>query len=163
LLPEKEQTIGIAGASLKATESATPSPLFLDTLGLSEDEKRGIERDWIPGAKIDAVISYLIGATSGLGYVNLIGRLTNYPIPNIPVGNGNGELLLDVGSNWGRWSVAAARKGWRVVGVDPSLGAVLAAKRAFSSMNLDIAFVCGDAKFFCRLRQTYFVACSPTA
>jgi ubiquinone/menaquinone biosynthesis C-methylase UbiE/uncharacterized protein YbaR (Trm112 family) len=147
LLPEKEQTIGIAAASLKATESATRSPLFLDTLGLSENEKRGIERDWIPGAEVDAVISYLIGATSGLGYVNLIGRLTNYPIPNIPVGNGNGELLLDVGSNWGRWSVAAARKGWRVVGVDPSLGAILAAKRAFSGMNLDIAFVCGDARF----------------
>jgi uncharacterized protein YbaR (Trm112 family) len=120
LLAEKEQTIGIATASLKAAESAIGSPLYVDTLGLSEEEKRGIERDWIAGGKIDAVISYLVGATSGWGYVNSIGKLESYPIPEIPVGNGKGEFLLDVGANWGRWSVSAARKGWRVVGIDPS-------------------------------------------
>ena len=147
LLAEKQQTIGIATASLKAAESATGGPLYVATLGLSEEEKLGIERDWIAGGKVDSVISYLIGATSGLGYVNLIGRLDSYPIPNIPVGSGGGELLLDVGSNWGRWSVSAARKGWRVVGIDPSLGAILAAQRAFSNMGLDISFVCGDARF----------------
>ena len=147
LLAEREQTIGIATASLKAAESAIGSPLYVDTLGLSEEEKRGIERDWIARSKIDAAISHLIGATSGWGYANLIGKLESYPIPEIPVGNGKGELLLDVGSNWGRWSVSAARKGWRVVGIDPSLGAILAAQRAFSGMGLDIAFVCGDARF----------------
>ena len=128
LLAEKEQTIGIATASLKAAESAIGGPLYVDTLGLSEEEKRGIERDWIAGGKVDPAISYLIGATSGWGYVNLIGRLESYPIPNIPIGSGDGELLLDVGSNWGRWSVSAARKGWRVVGIDPSLGAIVAAQ-----------------------------------
>src|SRR5262249_149228 len=30
---------------------------------------------------------------------------------------------------------------------DPSLGAILAAQRAFLGMGLDIAFVCGDARF----------------
>jgi SAM-dependent methyltransferase/uncharacterized protein YbaR (Trm112 family) len=147
LLAEKEQTIGLAATSLKAAESGTGGPLYLDTLGICEAEKHGIERDWIDGSKIDGVISYLVGATSGCGYVDIIGRLENYPIPDIPVGKGNGELLLDVGSNWGRWSVSAARKGWRVIGIDPSLGAVLAAQRAFSRMNLDLAFVCGDARF----------------
>jgi SAM-dependent methyltransferase len=147
LLAEKEQTIGIAAASLKAAESGIGGPLYVDTLGLSDAEKRGIERDWIAGSKIDPAISYLIGATSGVGYVNLIGRLESYPIPEIPIGNGNAELLLDVGSNWGRWSVSAAREGWRVVGIDPSLGAILAAQRAFSGMRLDMAFVCGDARF----------------
>jgi SAM-dependent methyltransferase/uncharacterized protein YbaR (Trm112 family) len=147
LLAEKEQTVGIATASLKAAESAIGSPLYVDTLGLSEEEKRGIERDWLAGSKVDPAISYLIGATSGLGYVNLIGRLESYPIPNIPVGNGSSELLLDIGSNWGRWSVSAARKGWRVVAIDPSLGAILAAQRAFSDMKLDISLVCGDARF----------------
>jgi SAM-dependent methyltransferase len=116
-------------------------------LGVSEQEKRGIERDWIAEGKVDSAISYLIGATSGLGYANFIGRLDSYPIPNIPIGSGDGELLLDVGSNWGRWSVSAARKGWRVVGIDPSLGAILAAQRVFSNMGLDISFVCGDARF----------------
>src|SRR5262245_48635363 len=63
LLGEKEQTIGIAMASLKAAESQTGGPLYVDTLGLSEEEKYGVERDWIAGRKIDAAISYLIGAT----------------------------------------------------------------------------------------------------
>jgi len=147
LLAEKEQTIGIAAKALNAAENEIGAPLYVDTLGLSEDEKRGIERDWIAGSKIDPVISYLIGATSGLGYVNMIGRLKSYPIPDIPLGSGNGELLLDIGSSWGRWSVSAARKGWRVIGIDPSLGAIMAAQRAFSSMGLDISFVCGDARF----------------
>lgn len=148
LLAEMEQTMGIATASLNAAENAIGGPLYLDTLGLSEHEKRGIERDWISGGgKVDPAISYLVGATSGWGYVNLIGKLGSYPIPEIPVGHGNGELLLDVGSGWGRWSVSAARKGWRVVGIDPSLGAILAAQRAFSGMGLKISFVCGDARF----------------
>jgi len=147
LLAEREQTIGIAAASLKAAESGIGGPLYVDTLGLSEAERRGIERDWVAGSKIDPAISYLIGATSGWGYVNLIGRLESYPIPDIPIGSGNAELLLDVGSNWGRWSVSAAGKGWRVIGIDPSLGAILAAQRAFSGMRLDMAFVCGDARF----------------
>jgi SAM-dependent methyltransferase len=147
LLKEREQTIGIANASLKAAENAIGNLLYVDTLGLSEDEKRGIVRDWVAGDKIDAAISYLVGATSGFGYVNLIGRLSSYPIPEVPIENGNGQLFLDVGSNWGRWSVSAARKGWRVVGIDPSLGAIMAAQRAFSGMGLDISFVCGDARF----------------
>jgi uncharacterized protein YbaR (Trm112 family) len=67
LLAEKEQTIGIAEASLRAAESGIGGPLYLDTLGISEEEKRGIERDWIAGSTIDAAISYLIGATSGWG------------------------------------------------------------------------------------------------
>src|ERR1700733_4272245 len=70
LLKEQEQTIGIANESLKAAEAATGGPLYVDTIGLSEDERRGIVRDWHADAKIDAAISYLIGATSGLGYVN---------------------------------------------------------------------------------------------
>src|SRR5262249_15512287 len=82
-----------AAASLRAAESAIGSPLYVDTLGLSEEEKRGIERNWTVGGKVDPVISYLIGATAGLGYVDLIGRLGSYPIPEIPVGNGNGELF----------------------------------------------------------------------
>jgi SAM-dependent methyltransferase len=147
LLPYQEQTIGFANESLKAAESEIGSPLYVNTLGISEDRKRGVERDWILGSKVDPVVSYLIGVTCGLGYVHLTGNLTTYPIPDIPIGSGDGELLLDVGSGWGRWSVYAARKGWRVIGIDPSLGAILAAKRAFHGMGLDLSFVCGDARF----------------
>jgi SAM-dependent methyltransferase len=147
LLEEKVQTIGIATVSLKAAESPNLGPLYIDTLGISEEEKCGVERDWVAGSKIDPAISYLVGATSGWGYVNSIGRLNSYPIPKIPIGPAAGELLLDVGSNWGRWSVSAARKGWKVVGIDPSLGAIMAARRAFTELGLELAYVCGDARF----------------
>ena len=147
LLEEHEPTLGVATASLKAAQSRVGGPLYVDTLGIPDELKRRVEQDWTAEAKVDAVISYLVGATSGRGYVNAIGRLRDYPIPDIPIGSGNGELLLDVGSSWGRWSVSAARKGWRVVGLDPSLGAILAAKRAFSRLGLDVTFVCGDARF----------------
>src|SRR5262249_4330074 len=147
LIAEREQTIGIAEASLSAAETGAGAPLYVDTLGLSEEEKRGIERDWRAGGKVDAVISYSIGATDGRGDVNWLGGWELYPFACFPVAAGNGGLLLDVGSHWGRWSVSASRKGWTVVGIDPSLGAILAAQRAFAGMGLDMAFVCGDARF----------------
>lgn len=147
LLAEQEPTLGIAVASLKAAEGGAGGPLYVDTVGVPDELRRQIQQDWTAEAEIDAVISYLVGATSGRGYANLIGRLHNYPIPDIPVGLGHGRLLLDIGSSWGRWCVSAARKEWRVVGLDPSLGAILAAKRAFARLGLDMAFVCGDARF----------------
>src|SRR5205085_2700917 len=82
----------------------------------------------------------------GHGYAHAMGRLAGYPIPRIPVGDGAGGLLLDLGCSWGRWSVSAARKGWKAVGLDPSLGAIMAARRAFQNER-DVAFVCGDARF----------------
>lgn len=147
LLGEKEHTIGVAKSSLDAAETGIGGPLFIDTLGISYTERRGVERAWSADSSVDAVISYLVGATSGWAYNDLIGKMERYPIPNIPIGNGAGKLMLDVGCSWGRWSVSAARKGWKTVGLDPSLGAVLAAKRAFSSKGFELAFVCGDARF----------------
>jgi hypothetical protein len=40
-------------------------PVFLlaEKVGIPEEEKRGIERDWIAGGKIDPANSYRIGAT----------------------------------------------------------------------------------------------------
>ena len=147
LLAEQEPTLGIATASLRAAESGGGGPLYVETLGIPDELRRRVERDWTPDATIDAAISYLLGATSGRGYVNQIGRLQSYPIPDIPIGAGDGRLLLDIGSSWGRWAVSAARKGWQVVGLDPSIGAIAAAKRAFSRSGLDMTFVCGDARF----------------
>jgi SAM-dependent methyltransferase/uncharacterized protein YbaR (Trm112 family) len=149
VLPDKEQTIGIAMASYNAATDKGRGPLYLDTIGLSDAESAGIQKKWAENRqtdRIDPAISYLIGATSGLGYVHLLGRLKNYPIPNIPVVAAAGNLLLDVGCNWGRWSISAARIGWQVVGIDPSLGAIMAARRAFPS-EPNIMFVCGDARF----------------
>src|SRR5689334_18628389 len=149
VLPEKEQTIGLALASYDAARSGAGAPLFIETLGLSAYEKTRIAEEWAVGSykeSIDPVISYLLGATCGHGYRRATGRLNAYPIPQIPVSCGNGELLLDVGCSWGRWSISAFSKGWKVVGIDPSLGALMAARRAFPTEQ-NVAFVCGDARF----------------
>lgn len=140
LRDDKVQTIGVAAESLKADDP----PLYLRSVGIS-DEERDVARGLGPGP-VDPVVSVLVGATSGISYKHLIGRLRDYPIPEIPIPVGSG-LLLDVGCNWGRWSIAAARKGYCVVGIDPSLGAVLAAKRAATRLGVDAQFICADARF----------------
>jgi len=98
------------------------------------------------GSAIDPVVQYLVGATCGRAYRGAMGRLTEYPIPEIPLPRSSGALLVDIGCSWGRWSVAAARKGYIVVGLDPQLGAVLAGQRVARAMGLDVAFVCADAR-----------------
>src|SRR6266404_577734 len=46
VLPEKEQTIGIATNSYNAALTGRGDPLFIDTLGLSETERIGVETAW---------------------------------------------------------------------------------------------------------------------
>jgi SAM-dependent methyltransferase/uncharacterized protein YbaR (Trm112 family) len=97
---------------------------------------------------IDPHVQALVAATSGYLYKPLVNRLKSYPIPDIRVpAVTKAALFLDVGCNWGRWSVAAARKGYRVIGVDPSLDAVLAARRVARQLNLSCTFVVADARF----------------
>ncbi len=149
IIPEAEQTISVALASHDAANNGFGSPLYVETLGLSGAERREIDKRWAEkGAadRIDPVISYLVGATSGLGYKKLVGRMADYPIPRIPTGPGEGQFLLDLGCGWGRWSISAARNGWNVVGIDPSLGALMAARRAFKG-EPGVMFACGDARF----------------
>src|SRR2546421_318531 len=79
--------------------------------------------------------------------VMLLGELDSYPIPELRLPAGDGRRLIDVGCSWGRWSIAAARKGYRVVGIDPSLGAIIAARRVSESLGLPIRYVVGDARY----------------
>jgi SAM-dependent methyltransferase/uncharacterized protein YbaR (Trm112 family) len=149
LCPEKEQSLKLAYASLRAAETGVGGPFYLDTLGsLSATERRIVEQDLCRGVAIDPVISWRVLATSGYGYSSLRGKLKSYPIPEIKLDPTNhGQWLLDVGCNWGRWSLSAARKGWCVVGIDPSLGALMAARRMAAAEERKIALVCGDARF----------------
>jgi SAM-dependent methyltransferase len=120
----------------------------VDTLGCSEEEMEAIRHELATGGtQVDPVVRYMVGATSGLLYRNAIGNLSHYPIPELRLPSAAGSTLLDIGCNWGRWSVAAARKGYRAVGIDPSLGAVLAARRVCRQLGASAEFVVGDARY----------------
>jgi SAM-dependent methyltransferase/uncharacterized protein YbaR (Trm112 family) len=146
------QTIGLAHASLTAACDAQagrrPDDWFLSTVGVSDEERALAQRLRAEkGAVVDPVVAVLISATNGILYRDLIGKVAEFPMPELRLPPGEGRRLLDIGCSWGRWSVAAARKGYRPVGLDPSLGAVLAAKRMCARLGVAADFVVGDARF----------------
>jgi SAM-dependent methyltransferase/uncharacterized protein YbaR (Trm112 family) len=143
-------TMGAARASLDRARHGAADPrapeLFLESLEISEAEKRGVIDAAAKGDGIDPVASHLVAATNGMMYRHLTGRLRTYPIPEIDLPGGDGRTLLDVGCSWGRWTIAAARKGYRAVGIDPSLGAVMAARRVARQLQAPAEFVVADAR-----------------
>lgn len=153
LLEESADTLGVEDSVLRRARGETAGDprapeLYLESLGLSDDELEAIARLWRAGTSaIDPAVQYLAAATCGIAYKAAMGRLVEYPIPEIPLPAGEGRRLLDIGCNWGRWSLAAARNGYRVTGIDPQLGAVMAARRVARQLGLDIDFVCADARF----------------
>ncbi len=60
----------------------------------------------------------------------------------------------------GRWSIAAAKKGYCVIGMDPSLGAVAAARRVAKQCNVNANFVVGDARYLPFQKDVFDIAYS---
>ena len=147
LVDDASQTHGAAYASLRARRE--DGPYFVDSLGCTPEERDAIRREIAAGgpSKVDPVISYMVAQTNGLLYRPVIGKLSRYPIPELRLDDGDGRLFLDIGCNWGRWSIAAARKGYRVVGIDPSLGAVAAARRLAERLEIDACYIVADARY----------------
>jgi 2-polyprenyl-3-methyl-5-hydroxy-6-metoxy-1,4-benzoquinol methylase len=73
-------------------------------------------------------------------------RLTRYPIPPFPLPDGQGRALLDVGCNWGRWTIAGARAGWRATGIDRAKKSVGAAHRVAEQLGVEAEYVVADAR-----------------
>jgi SAM-dependent methyltransferase/uncharacterized protein YbaR (Trm112 family) len=96
---------------------------------------------------IDPFVRNAIGATNGSLYQHLVGNLKEYPIPRLRLPAGEGRLFLEVGCNWGRWCVAAARAGYRVVGIDPSLRAIRAANRVARQLGVEALYVVADGRY----------------
>ena len=149
LVNEVPQTLWVGSASLDQSRiTSCVDPYRIATLGISDEEEAELnQRILTPMDSIDPVVSFLVAATNGLAYRHLVGKLRGYPIPDLRLPEGNGEVLLDIGCSWGRWSLAAAQKGYSVIGLDPSLGAVLAARRVAYSLGLSTSFIVADARF----------------
>jgi SAM-dependent methyltransferase len=98
-----------------------------------------------PQEAVDPYVAGLIVATHGNLYRG-VGPLRRYPIPAFPLTGRRGARLLDVGCNWGRWSIAAARAGFSVVGVDPSVEAIAAATRVARQLGEEASYAVGDAR-----------------
>lgn len=151
-----DPTLWVLKASYEAARNNPGDPYHEDTIGYTPDELADLKKtlECKRPDDVDPIVSYIIGATSGYLYRDLIGSLPEIPIPELRLPAGNGRLL-DIGCNWGRWSIAAARKGYKVVGVDPSLGAVLAANRLAKRLGVDATFVVGDALRLPFAQQTF--------
>jgi SAM-dependent methyltransferase len=95
---------------------------------------------------IDPFVQEVIGATCGRLYEHLVADLAEYPIPELRLPPGARRTFLEVGSNWGRWCVAAARRGYVPTGIDPSLKSIQAARRVAEQLGVEAEYVVGDAR-----------------
>ena len=125
----------------RVPEVIARSPEALRSVAEGAREREGM------AAEVDPFVQKAVMATCGIMYRGLIGRLTRYPIPELRLPPARGETFLDVGCNWGRWCVAAARKGYAAVGVDYNLDAVLAARRVTRQLGREARYVVADARF----------------
>jgi SAM-dependent methyltransferase len=105
--------------------------------------------------EVDPFVKNAIGATNGSLYQHLVGNLVEYPIPNLRLPPGQGKLFLEVGSNWGRWCISAARAGYHPVGIDPSLKSIRAARRVAKQLGIDASYLVADGRYLPFLDSTF--------
>ncbi len=135
LVEEAEPTHAECSRTLK---NANQRP---DTLNLDPAEPE------LGGAGIDPFVQKNIGATCGIMYLPLIGKLSHYPIPELRLPRGHGEIFLEIGCNWGRWCISAERCGYHPVGIDPSLEAIQAARRVARQLNASAEYLVADGRY----------------
>ena len=99
-----------------------------------------------PG-EVDPFVRNSIGATNGAFYQHLVGKLADYPIPELRLPDGNGKVFVEIGCSWGRWCIAAARKGYRPIGIDPSLKGVRAARRVARQLGVNAWYLVADGRY----------------
>ena len=143
----------VQGIPIMLLEDVTPSlpSHFRETLEHvpTVDNQNGVP-DWDGDSRFKGVHPFVeqeIVATCGNMCRRLPDGLSRYPIPHLPLADdGENASFLDVGSNWGRWALAASASGYRSVGLDPSLKAALAGSRVARDLGHEVHFVVGDAR-----------------
>jgi 2-polyprenyl-3-methyl-5-hydroxy-6-metoxy-1,4-benzoquinol methylase len=97
--------------------------------------------------EVDPFVRNAIAATNGSLYRHLVGTLTEYPIPGLRLPRGENRTFLEIGCNWGRWCIAAARLGYRPVGIDPSLKSIRAAMRVARQLGIEATYIVADGRY----------------
>lgn len=139
----------IDGIPIMLLKEAKPTQKeFLETLeraasGLTPSQA---EDEMPPEGSVDPFVQEVLGATCGLLYSSLASRLTTYPIPDLRLPRASGEHFLDVGCNWGRWCIAATRKGYVPVGIDHNWDAIRAARRVSKQLGANAIHLVADAR-----------------
>jgi SAM-dependent methyltransferase len=93
---------------------------------------------------VDPYVRRLIGDLCGYLYAR--GEITDYPRADLRLPRGEGRSFLEMGCSWGRWSLAAAEKGYRVTGIDASLGGIRAARRIARQRGVNADYVVTDVR-----------------
>jgi ubiquinone/menaquinone biosynthesis C-methylase UbiE/uncharacterized protein YbaR (Trm112 family) len=132
LISEAEQTHIEGTRALAVAEEGDASQLPQFNVGRNE---------------IDPFVKLAIAATNGSLYRHLVGHLTEYPLPELRLPPGNGRSFLEIGCSWGRWCLAAAKSGYRPVGIDPSLKGVRAAQRVAWQLGIRARYLVADGRY----------------
>lgn len=112
-----------------------------------EDLDKVITRKENQPEEIDGYVQTEVPYTCGTLYFSVQHKLNRYPFPEFRLPDGGGKRFLDVGCNWGRWTITAAKNDYQPVGIDPSLDACLAGKRIARQLGAKADFVVADARF----------------
>ena len=112
-------------------------------------QENGTEDSFVEMSETEAikfVLAMLVATCGNLFRGAKLDRLV--PIPDVPPELPDGRIL-DVGCNWGRWSMAAAKAGRQVIGIDIHLKSLVAAKRISRQLAPDNEplFVLGDGRY----------------
>lgn len=96
-------------------------------------------------SNVSWVVQNQIAATNGIHYIDRIGKLKEYPIYELPVPKPHTDnLMLDIGSGWGRWLVAGANKGYIPVGLDIRLEFCETQQNVLKDLNKKGYSIVGD-------------------
>ncbi len=110
-----------------------------------DENNRELHAGQVTDQELDDFLDHMVKSTCGnlFSGVKLRG---DYPLGSFP--QFNGGTILDVGCNWGRWAIAGAASGQRVVGVDIHLRSLRLARflaQKISPENMP-QFVLADAR-----------------
>ena len=113
----------VAGIPCLMPDSAEPTHAGYRAL---VDENRKQRHACVTEEDVVSFIQAMIVSTCGNLFrgTNLTGV---YPIPDFPNVFGT-DNILEVGCNWGRWSIAGAKAGYRLIGIDIHLKSLMCAR-----------------------------------